>query len=153
MIVTINHRMVPLLSPPPHNNESQDTWLASARLFSGKDKWIFSSGATCCDSSRSTRPSPSSGTIGITLAGGLLEHPAATDQRHHSSTRFFRMISRTSAVTSSRMLSMGSSVRQKRTTLPSGFTRNFQKFHLGIFCTESETRPTKKKDVGECRKY
>lgn len=42
---------------------------------------IFSSGATCCpkrtrcDSSQSTRPGPSSGTIGITLAGRHLEHP------------------------------------------------------------------------------
>lgn len=68
--------------------------------------------------------------------------PVSTGKLHHSSTRFFRMISRTSAVTSFRMLSMGSSVRQNRTTFPSGFTRNFQKFHFGIFCTESETQHT-----------
>lgn len=61
------------------------------------------------------------------------------DKLHQSSTRFFRMISRTNAVASSRMLSMGSSIRQYRTTFPSGLTRNFQKFHFGIFCTESET--------------
>lgn len=68
--------------------------------------------------------------------------PVSTDKLHHSSTRFFRMISRTSAVTSCRMLSMVSSVRQNRTTFPSGFTRNFQKFHFGIFCAESETQHT-----------
>lgn len=67
------------------------------------------------------------------------QEAVSVDELHHSSTRFFRMISRTSAVTSRRTLSMGSSVRQNRTTFPSGFTRNFQKFHLGIFCTESET--------------
>lgn len=64
---------------------------------------------------------------------------ASLDKLHHSSTRFLRMISRTKAVTSCRMLSLGSSARQNRTTFPSGFTRNFQKFHFGIFCTESET--------------
>ncbi|TNN66567.1 hypothetical protein EYF80_023253 [Liparis tanakae] len=42
------------------------------------------------------------------------------------------MISRTNAVASRLTLSAGSSVLQKRTTLPSGFTRNFQKFHLGV---------------------
>lgn len=64
----------------------------------------------------------------------------AATNRHHSSTRFLTMISRTSVVTSCRMLSKGSSVRQKRTTLPSGFTRNFQKFHLGTLWTESEKK-------------
>lgn len=67
---------------------------------------------------------------------------STTTNRHHSSTRFLTMISRTSVVTSCRMLSKGSSVRQKRTTLPSGFTRNFQKFHLGTLWTESGKKGT-----------
>lgn len=119
-----------------------------------RSKGIFPSNATCCpkrthcDSSQSTHPSAMHWNPRH-RRWRRLEHSATTEP-HHSSTRFFRMISRTSAVTSSRMLSIDSSVRQKRTTFPSGFTRNFQKFHRGIFCTESETRPTKK-GVGEGR--
>ncbi|XP_029296167.1 cell division cycle protein 20 homolog B-like [Cottoperca gobio] len=64
-----------------------------------------------------------------------------------SSTRFFRMIPRTNAVASCRTLSTDSSARQNRTTFPSGFTRNFQKFHLGIFCTESETQHISKRSL------
>lgn len=72
--------------------------------------------------------------------------PVCIHEMHHSSARFFRMICRTSDMASCRMLSMGSSVFQNRTTLPSGSTRNFQKFHLGTFCTESKTnKQTNKK--------
>lgn len=134
----------PQTPSPLHNHESQGTRLTHSHLFSGNDKGSSHLDQhVCCNALAATVPSPlllvpAQENVGLRRGGGHLEQPA-TAECHHSSTRFFRMISRTSAVASSRILSMGSSVRQKRTTLPSGFTRNFQKFHLGIFCTESGT--------------
>lgn len=56
---------------------------------------------------------------------------------YYSSCLFFRIIWRTCDVTSCRISSKGSSAFQNLTTCPSGPTRNFQKFHLGVFSTES----------------
>lgn len=131
MTVTINHRMVPM-----HTDKHS---LSTSGSLHPDCSWSDTSPhhARC----HSSEFSPSSAVeTRETPASHAQTCPASVNDLHHSSTRFFRMISRTSDVTAWRTLSMGSSVLQKRTTFPSGFTRNFQKFHFGIFWTESETQ-------------
>lgn len=131
MIDTINHRMVPTHT----DKHSLDI---SGSLH---PDWFWSDTSPHHARCHSSEFSPSSAVKAReTPASHTQTCPASVDDLYHSSTRFFRMISRTSDVTACLTLSMGSSVLQKRTTFPSGFTRNFQKFHFGIFWTESETQ-------------